>query len=305
MRSHTSPLLILVGLFCSAASAQIPEVPGKPVEGPSLRFIEIASGLGAKAEPGKEYVVHYTGWLTSGKQFDSSIGRAPLHFVQGRKQVITGWDIGFEGMKVGGKRRLLIPASMGYGAQATGSIPAGSELIFDIELLDVKEPPQVPPAVDVLLPLADLEAKVMALARAIPEDKYGWRPSPGTRSFAEVFLHIGYGNQLLLGIAMNQPSAADLEKQIDVNAKAEKLPLDKAKIVEMLAASFAAVRKPLETARAGQLAHDEEFFGKPTTRRGVFTILDTHIAEHLGQAIAYARMNGIAPPWSEKQLRIR
>jgi uncharacterized damage-inducible protein DinB len=245
-------------------------------------------------------VVHYTGWLTNGKQFDSSIGRAALHFVQGRKQVITGWDIGFEGMKVGGRRRLLIPASMAYGAQATVSIPAGSDLIFDVELLQVKEPPQVPPAVDVLLPLGDLETKVLALARAIPEDKYNWRPAPGVRSFAEVLLHISFGNQLLLGIAMNQPAAADLEKQINANAAAENQTLDKARIIETLSASFAAVRKPLETARAGQLAHDEEFFGKPTTRRGVFTILDTHLAEHMGQLIAYARMNGITPPWSEK-----
>jgi hypothetical protein len=187
---------------------------------------------------------------------------------------------------------------MAYGSTGTGSIPPGSELIFDVELLDVKDAPQVPPAVDVLLPFGDLEKKVLALARAIPEDKYGWRPSPGTRSFAEVFLHIGYGNQLLLNIAMNQPSAAELEKQIEANAKGEKAPADKAHIIEMLAASFAAVRKPLESARAGQLAHDEDFFGQHTTRRGVFTILDTHVAEHLGQAIAYARMNGIAPPWA-------
>ena len=226
MPSRTSLLFILL---CFGATAQTPEVPGSPVQGPTLRYIEIASGVGAKAEPGKEYVVHYTGWLANGKQFDSSIGHAPLHFVQGRKQVITGWDIGFEGMKVGGKRRLLIPASMAYGAQATGSIPPGAELIFDVELLEVKEPPQVPPAVDVLLPLGELETKVLSLARAVPEDKYGWRPAPGVRSFAEVFLHISYGNQLLLGIAINQPAASDLEKQIDANAKAEKQPLDKAK----------------------------------------------------------------------------
>jgi hypothetical protein len=301
MRSASPTIVILSSLFSVAALAQPPEVTGKPVDGPTLRYIEIASGSGAAADPGKEYVVHYTGWLTNGKKFDSSVGREPLHFVQGRKQVITGWDIGFEGMKVGSKRRLLIPAALAYGEAATGSIPPRSELIFDVELLDVKDAPQVPPAVDVLVPLGDLEKKVMDLARAVPEAKYSWRPSPGTRSFAEVFLHIAYGNQLLLNIAMKQPAAAELEKQIAANSKGETAGLDKAHIIEMLEASFGAVRKPLETARMGQLAHDEDFFGQHTTRRGVFTILDTHVAEHLGQAIAYSRMNGITPPWSEKQ----
>ena len=85
---------------------------------------------------------------------------------------------------------------------------------------------------------------------------------------------------------------------IDEQVKIEKQPATKERIVQMLAESFAAVRKSLESARAGTLARDADFFGTATTRRGIFVSLDEHIGEHLGQAIAYARMNGITPPWS-------
>jgi uncharacterized damage-inducible protein DinB len=277
-----------------------PEVAGKPVDGVTLRYIDMVKGTGAPAVPNKQYTVHYTGWLASGKKFDSSLDRKePLTFVQGRKQVITGWDIGFEGMNVGGKRRLFIPPQLAYADRATGSIPPKSELIFDVELLDVKDAIDLPAAVDVLVPFGDLEAKVMALAKAVPEEKYSWRPGPGVRSFGDVFRHIANGNHLILEIAVKQPDRGALEKLIAENETGEKKPSTKAETLQLLADSFAAVRKSMEGSRAGMLAHDADFFGQHTTRKGVLTILDTHIAEHLGQAIAYARMNGITPPWSQ------
>ena len=104
-------------------------------------------GTGREAEPGFNISVHYTGWLFDaaaeghkGKKFDSSKDRGqPFEFNLGQGQVIQGWDEGFAGMKIGGKRTLVIPAEMGYGARGAGGvIPPNADLIFDVELLDVK-----------------------------------------------------------------------------------------------------------------------------------------------------------------------
>jgi hypothetical protein len=291
--------LMPCGLTAQAPS-NVPEVTGNAVELAALRYVEMAIGTGAPALPGRRYTVHYTGWLKDGTKFDSSRDRKePFQFVQGRKQVITGWDIGFEGMKVGGKRRLFIPYQLAYGEKGTGSIPANAELTFDVELLEIADTPDVKPAADVLVPFGDLESKVMALAKAVPETKYAWRPAPGVRTFGEVFLHIALGNQLLLNLATNEPSHDEFAKQVEENAKAEKKGASKDEILKSLTQSFAAIRKALEAARAGQLGHDMDFFGQLTTRRGIYIALDAQIAEHLGQAIAYARMNGITPPWSK------
>ena len=84
--------------------------------------------------------VHYTGWLTNGQKFDSSVDRGqPFEFTLGRGMVIPGWDEGVAGMKVGGQRTLTIPSEMGYGARGAGGvIPPNATLLFDVELLDVK-----------------------------------------------------------------------------------------------------------------------------------------------------------------------
>jgi FKBP-type peptidyl-prolyl cis-trans isomerase FkpA len=104
-------------------------------------------GTGREAEPGFKVTVHYTGWLYDakesgfkGKKFDSSVDRKePFKFDLGAGQVIQGWDEGFAGMKIGGKRTLIIPSEMGYGARGAGGvIPPNATLIFDVELLDVK-----------------------------------------------------------------------------------------------------------------------------------------------------------------------
>jgi uncharacterized damage-inducible protein DinB len=277
----------------------MPEVKGTPVTQATLRYIDVQPGTGAPAAAGKEFSVNYTGWLTDGKQFDSNIGKKPLKFVQGRRQVIPGFDAGFEGMKVGGKRRIFIPWQLAYGEQGRGPIPPKAELIFDVELLDVKDPaPNGGPAADLLLPFSELEQHVMALAKAIPEEKYGWRPAEGVRSFREVLLHITFGNRLLLNVADGTPRE-ELAKQIEENAKREGAPLTKAQVIQALTESFQSVRRALESASGGSLSRDIDFFGTATTRRGVLASLDTHMAEHEGQLIAYARMNGIAPPWSK------
>jgi len=113
---------------------------GKPVLTKSgLKYWELKKGSGPVAKAGDQVKVHYTGWLTDGKKFDSSLDRGePFAFKLGAGMVIKGWDEGVAGMKVGGKRQLRIPAELGYGARgAGGAIPPNAELIFDVELLGV------------------------------------------------------------------------------------------------------------------------------------------------------------------------
>jgi FKBP-type peptidyl-prolyl cis-trans isomerase FkpA len=102
-----------------------------------LQYVDLAVGTGATAEAGQTVTVHYTGWLENGTKFDSSVDRGqPFSFPLGTGRVIKGWDEGVKGMKVGGKRKLTIPAKLGYGAQGAGGvIPPHATLIFDVELL--------------------------------------------------------------------------------------------------------------------------------------------------------------------------
>jgi FKBP-type peptidyl-prolyl cis-trans isomerase len=104
-----------------------------------LQFEDLQEGTGVAAKAGDSVSVHYTGWLANGKKFDSSHDRKrPFDFQLGAGRVIKGWDEGVAGMKVGGKRKLHIPAALGYGARGAGSaIPPNAELIFEVELLKI------------------------------------------------------------------------------------------------------------------------------------------------------------------------
>jgi FKBP-type peptidyl-prolyl cis-trans isomerase len=105
-----------------------------------LQYEDVKEGTGAAAKAGDSVEVHYTGWLTDGTKFDSSLDRRqPFAFQLGRGNVIKGWDEGVAGMKVGGKRKLVIPAALGYGARgAAGVIPPNAELTFEVELLRIR-----------------------------------------------------------------------------------------------------------------------------------------------------------------------
>lgn len=105
-----------------------------------LRYEELEAGTGAQPQRGQVVQVHYTGWLTDGRKFDSSLDRGePLQFTLGVGQVIAGWDEGLSTMKVGGRRKLLIPPHLGYGARGAGGvIPPNAELIFEVHLLGVR-----------------------------------------------------------------------------------------------------------------------------------------------------------------------
>ncbi|MBT9586680.1 FKBP-type peptidyl-prolyl cis-trans isomerase [bacterium] len=104
-----------------------------------LKYLVLNPGTGAEAKAGQQVRVHYTGWLTNGTKFDSSVDRdEPFRFSLGRQMVISGWDEGVAGMKVGEKRKLTIPAELGYGNRGAGGvIPPNATLIFDVELLGV------------------------------------------------------------------------------------------------------------------------------------------------------------------------
>jgi peptidylprolyl isomerase len=131
--------------FCSPGTSALAQTVGSTMKTPSgLQITDIKVGTGATPRPGQICVMHYTGWLyVDGKKaqkFDSSVDRGePFEFPIGQKRVIGGWDEGVASMKVGGKRTLIIPPELGYGARGAGGvIPPNATLIFDVELLGLK-----------------------------------------------------------------------------------------------------------------------------------------------------------------------
>ena len=131
----------LVGISAGAPAAPSAVTPSDYVTTTSgLKYYDFVVGTGAAPQAGQLVTVHYTGWLEDGTKFDSSLDRGqPFQFVIGQGQVIKGWDEGVLSMQVGGKRQLVIPAELGYGAQGAGGvIPPDATLIFEVELLDVE-----------------------------------------------------------------------------------------------------------------------------------------------------------------------
>jgi len=124
----------------SSGSNQPQKAEGLPAEEAGLQITDLAIGQGKEAKTGEKISVHYKGTLLNGTKFDSSYDRGkPFEFVLGQNQVIQGWEKGVLGMKVGGKRKLVIPPSLAYGEQGIpGAIPPKATLVFEVELLDVR-----------------------------------------------------------------------------------------------------------------------------------------------------------------------
>jgi len=133
--------LLLAAAGHAASAAQEPAAGGKEVVTPSgLKYLDLKIGEGAEAATGKIVAVHYVGWLKDGTKFDSSRDRdRPFTFRLGAGDAIKGWDEGLVGMKVGGKRKLVIPPELGFGKQGVGSVvPPNAVLFYEFELLEVR-----------------------------------------------------------------------------------------------------------------------------------------------------------------------
>jgi FKBP-type peptidyl-prolyl cis-trans isomerase FkpA len=147
MTSTRSAAALAFGLALALGPSAVHAAAPKAAAGAArpLQKIDTKAGTGKTAGAGSTVTVHYTGWLYApkeplqhGSQFDSSVGGEPFTFELGAGRVIPGWDQGLVGMKVGGKRTLVIPAALGYGSKGAGPIPPNANLIFEVTLLDVK-----------------------------------------------------------------------------------------------------------------------------------------------------------------------
>jgi uncharacterized damage-inducible protein DinB len=138
------------------------------------------------------------------------------------------------------------------------------------------------------------EKQILDLAEATPADKFGWRPGEGVRSISEVYMHIAGANYFLLSFAGVKPPEG-------LDRGMEKTVTEKAKVIDELKKSFAHLKAGISAMPDADLDKPVKMFGRDTTARGVVLAAVSHEFEHLGQSIAYARMNGIVPPWTAEQ----
>jgi uncharacterized damage-inducible protein DinB len=144
---------------------------------------------------------------------------------------------------------------------------------------------------DILAWIEDAEKKLVGLAEAMPAEKYGWRPGEGVRSVGEVYMHAAVAN---LGI----PRMIGIEAPMKLEQGMEKKVTEKAEIVELLKKSYAHLKDAIGKTSDADLDKATKMFGRESTYRNVLMLLVAHNHEHLGQSIAYARTNGVTPPWS-------
>lgn len=144
---------------------------------------------------------------------------------------------------------------------------------------------------EILAQFNDAAEKLVQLAEAIPQDKFTWRPGAGVRSVSEVFLHVAGSNDFMLAAA-GVPSSTQGENDLEHSTT------DKAQVIAQLKASNARVQAALQAMPDANLDKATKLFGMDMTYRGVCLMVQSHVHEHLGQMIAYARTNGIVPPWS-------
>ncbi len=166
---------------------------------------------------------------------------------------------------------------------------AENRMLVEAELEGVKA--------DVIEQLNDAAKKFIALAEAVPEDKYGWRPGKGVRSIGEVFNHVAaanFGLPTFVGVKFEGALGREAFQKMGAMEKTS----GKAKIVAQLKKSFEYARNAINGVKVADLDKKVKFFGGEKTFRGILMLIATHCHEHLGQSIAYARTNHITPPWS-------
>ena len=151
------------------------------------------------------------------------------------------------------------------------------------------------PRAEFLSEIAYYEQRYTQLAEAMPAEKYTWRPGDGVRSVGEVYIHItaaNYGVGHALGASL--PAGLDFKSVMA-------MATDKAKTIQALKDSFAFIKQAVSALNDADADKPQKMFGRPTTLRGSFILVTGHFGEHLGQSIAYARVNGIVPPWTAEQ----
>ena len=153
---------------------------------------------------------------------------------------------------------------------------------------------------DLLGVFSDAQKKSIDLLEAFLQNKLDWRPAPGVRSVAEVFLHIAFGNYAMVQLTTGKAPPAEVGFEMNP-AKWDKKTKDKAEIKKILETSYAHVHAAVGALPDADLDKMVNFFGHDLTTRAVFIILNGHLNEHLGQAIAYARSNKVVPPWSKDE----
>jgi uncharacterized damage-inducible protein DinB len=176
------------------------------------------------------------------------------------------------------------------GAPAAGGKPPASSGIIPLK---VKRPPGL--RGEIQQQLDDAEQKLVQLASVVPPEKFGWRPSPGVRSFGEVCVHVAGGNYEIGAMwGMKAPAGVDL-------AKIEQQGADKGNAIAAMRVSFEQVRESIAAMPDSDLEQQTKSSGHPRTVRSALILAAVHAHEHLGQAIAYARVNGIVPPWTASE----
>ena len=189
-------------------------------------------------------------------------------------------------------RSLVAPAALSVLALGTALALAGPVRAHEGHSHDV-----APTGVkaEVLLWLRDAESKLIELAEATPEGKFSYRPGKGVRSTGEVFMHVATANYGLPGfVGVEPPAGFDF-------ATFEKSKTKKAEVIATLRASFDHMIKAWNAMSDEDMEKPAEFFGMKTTARGAYLLVLSHCHEHLGQSIAYARSNGVVPPWTSRQ----
>lgn len=167
------------------------------------------------------------------------------------------------------------------------------------------------PRQELLDPFMGAAGKCLALAQAVPEEKYAWRPMEGVRSFGEVFVHMAGSTLLFCSYAGLKPPAGPAHDLAAIYMKrgfempeifaSERTIKTKGQTVEIMDQAFHLARDLVRQMPDNDLEKQVDFFGKPITMRGLLIHMGSHLSEHLGQSIAYARINHIVPPWSQKK----